>query len=55
MDKFKKEKGWTEANIDSNCDFDKFYNAAEILGKDFNIKFTNKLNKQIIFDKLVKQ
>ncbi|HKZ67084.1 MAG TPA: hypothetical protein VJ111_12035, partial [Chitinophagaceae bacterium] len=30
--------------IHGNCDFDKFYYVAEISEKDFNIKFTNKLN-----------
>ena len=42
--KIEKEKGWNEAIIDGNCDFDKFYYVAEILEKDFNIKFTDKLN-----------
>ncbi len=39
-----KEKGWIEAIIDGNCDFSKFYEAANILEKDLKVSFTSKLN-----------
>lgn len=38
------DKGWTESIIYENCDFDKFYTAADILKNNFNVQFTNKLN-----------
>jgi hypothetical protein len=39
-----KEKGWTEAILDSNCGYDKFYTAAEIIQRDFQINFISKLD-----------
>ncbi|MDR6562855.1 MULTISPECIES: hypothetical protein [unclassified Arcicella] len=38
------DKGWTEAIIDDDCGFDKFYKVAHILETNFNLIFTNKLN-----------
>lgn len=38
------KKGWTEAILDSNCDYDIFYKTAEILQKDFQANFVNKLD-----------
>jgi len=38
------DRGWAESVIDENCDYDKFYTAAEILQNSFNALFTNKLN-----------
>lgn len=40
----KNEKGWNEAIIDSNCDFDKFYYVADLMQREFDIKFSDKLN-----------
>ncbi|WP_066839545.1 hypothetical protein [Rufibacter ruber] len=42
--KIETEKGWTEVVIDDDCEFEKFYRAADILQNKFNIAFTNKLN-----------
>ncbi len=39
-----KEKGWTEAILDSNCGYDKFYAVAEIMQKDLQLNFISKLN-----------
>jgi len=36
--------GWTEAVIDDNCDFDKFYAVADILKTNFNLNFTDRLS-----------
>lgn len=38
------QKGWTEAVLDDNCGYEKFYNAARILQEDFNISFISKLD-----------
>lgn len=38
------EKGWTEAIIDNDCEFNKFYSVADLLSSDFYITFTKKLN-----------
>ena len=38
------DKGWTEAVIDDNCDYEKFYQATELLKKDLQIEFFLKLN-----------
>jgi len=37
-------KGWTEAIIDDDCEFSKFYTVAELLSSEFNLTFSNKLN-----------
>lgn len=37
------EKGWTEAIIDNDCEFTKFYSVAECLSSEFNLVFYNKL------------
>jgi hypothetical protein len=37
-------KGWNEAIVDDNCGFDRFYQAAEILEKNFDIKFSDQLD-----------
>jgi hypothetical protein len=37
------DRGWTEAIIDDDCDFDKFYAVANILQTNFGLNFTNKL------------
>jgi hypothetical protein len=37
-------KGWNEAIVDDNCGFDRFYKAAEILEKNFDIKFSDQLD-----------
>ncbi len=42
--KLETEKGWTEAIIDDDCEFSKFYTAADLLSSDFNLTFSNKLN-----------
>jgi hypothetical protein len=39
-----KENGWTEAILDSNCGYDKFFAAAEIMQKDLQINFMSKLD-----------
>lgn len=39
-----KEKDWAEFIIDDNCDFDRFYYAAEVLQKHFKVSFLNKLD-----------
>jgi hypothetical protein len=36
--------GCTEAVIDENCGFDKFYKVADVLHDKFNIHFTNKID-----------
>ena len=41
--KIETDKGWTEAVIDGNCDYDKFYLAAVVLERDFQISFSHKL------------
>jgi hypothetical protein len=38
------DKGWTKAILDDNCNYDKFYLAAVILEKDFQIEFSYKLD-----------
>jgi len=38
------DKGWTEAVIDENCNYDRFYLAAVVLEKDFHIEFSYKLD-----------
>lgn len=38
------DKGWTEAIIDNDCELDKFYTVADIISKQFNLIFSNKLN-----------
>ena len=37
-------KGWTEAIIDDDCEFSKFYTVADLLSSEFNLTFSNKLN-----------
>jgi len=41
--KIETDKGWTEAVIDENCNYDKFYLAVVVLEKDFQVEFSNKL------------
>lgn len=38
------DKGWTEAIIDDDCEFGKFYKVADILSNDFNIVFSKKVD-----------
>jgi hypothetical protein len=38
------EKGWTEAIIDDDCEFGKFYKVADILSNDFNVVFSKKVD-----------
>jgi hypothetical protein len=38
--KFNTEKEWTEATIDDDCNFDKFYIVADILEAKFNLSFS---------------
>lgn len=38
------EKGWNGAIIDRNCDFEKFYYVADLMQREFDIKFSDKLN-----------
>jgi hypothetical protein len=38
------EKGWTEVIIDQDCEFDKFYEVADILQSKFGLLLTDKLN-----------
>ena len=38
------DKGWTEVILDDNCNYNKFYLAAVILEKDFQIEFSDKLD-----------
>ena len=40
--KFETDKGWTEAIIVDNCDFERFYSVAEVLSKHFNVVFESK-------------
>jgi hypothetical protein len=42
--KIETEKGWTEAIIDNDCEFSKFYIVADLLLSEFNLTFSNKLN-----------
>lgn len=42
--KIETEKGWTEAIIDDDCEFSKFYTVADLLSSEFNLTFSNKLN-----------
>ena len=42
--KIETEKGWTEAIIDDDCEFSKFYSVADLLSSEFNLTFSNKLN-----------
>ncbi len=42
--KFETDKGWTEAIIDDNCEFERFNTVADILANHFNLAFSNKLN-----------
>ena len=42
--KLETEKGWTEAIVDDDCEFSKFYIVADVLSNDFNLIFSNKLN-----------
>jgi hypothetical protein len=37
-------EGWVEIEIDDNCDYSKFELAANILKKQFNVRFTEKLD-----------
>lgn len=37
-------KGWTEAIIDDDCGYEKFYKCAHLLEKNFNLIFTQKLD-----------
>ncbi len=38
------EKGWTEVIIEDDCGFDRFYESANILKKDFQLDFISKIN-----------
>lgn len=38
------QKGWTEAIIDDDCGYEKFYTCADLLEKNFNLTFTKKLD-----------
>lgn len=38
------DKGWTEAIIDEDCEFEKFYAVADVLSNQFNLTFSEKLN-----------
>ena len=42
--KLETDKGWTEAIIDDDCGFEKFYSVADVLSNYFNLTFSNKLN-----------
>lgn len=42
--KIETEKGWTEAIIDGDCGFSKFYDVADLLLSEFNLTFSNMLN-----------
>jgi hypothetical protein len=42
--KIETEKGFTEAIIDDDCEFSKFYKVANLLSSEFNLTFSNKLN-----------
>lgn len=42
--KLETDKGWTEAIIDDDCEFEKFYSVADVLSNYFNLTFSNKLN-----------
>ena len=42
--KLETDKGWTEAIIDDDCEFEKFYSVADVLSNHFNLTFSNKLN-----------
>lgn len=42
--KLETDKGWTEAIIDDDCEYGKFYKAADLLSNHFNLTFSNKLN-----------
>ena len=42
--KIEKQKGWTEAIIDDDCGYEKFYTSADLLEKNFNLTFTKKLD-----------
>ena len=42
--KLETDKGWTEAIIDDDCEFEKFYSVADVLSNQFNLIFSNKLN-----------
>jgi hypothetical protein len=37
-------EGWIEVEIDNNCDYQKFEEAANVLKKEFGAKFIEKLN-----------
>ena len=39
-----KERGWTEAIIDDNCEFTTFYRCVDILKKDFGIEFSSEMD-----------
>lgn len=38
------DRGWTEAIIDDDCEYDKFYKVANLLQNEFYIKFTEKID-----------
>ena len=38
------EKAWTEAIIDDDCEFSKFYTVADLVLNDLNLTFSNQLN-----------
>ena len=42
--KLETDEGWTEAIIDNECEFEKFYSVADVLSNHFNLTFSNKLN-----------
>jgi hypothetical protein len=42
--KLETDKGWTEAIIDDDCEFEKFYSVADVLSNHFNLTFSNKVN-----------
>jgi hypothetical protein len=42
--KLETEKGWTEAIIDDDCEFSKFYTIANLITSEFHLTFSNKLD-----------
>lgn len=42
--RFETEKGWTEAMMDDDGEFGRFYTVAELLSSGFNVTFSNKMN-----------
>lgn len=42
--KLETDKGWTEAILFDDCEFEKFYSVADVLSNQFNVTFSTKLN-----------